>query len=129
MGLSISNIFSINLNYINYETVCMLLILPIMFLILCSDDTVEEIGGSNHVLFERYLQEVINISMDNLERVRLVVQELVLSTTCYRYSIGNRFRWVERRLSRSCYFLLKHEKKHSDNDLLSINIHYNPTAC
>lgn len=50
-------------------------------------------------------------------------------TTCYRYSIGNRFRWVERRLSRSCYFLLKHEKKHSDNDLLSINIHYNPTAC
>ena len=38
-----------------------------------------EIGGSNHVLFERYLQEVINISMDNLERVRLVVQELVLS--------------------------------------------------
>lgn len=50
MGLSISNIFSINLNYINYETVCMLLILPIMFLILCSDDTVEEIGGSNHVL-------------------------------------------------------------------------------
>ena len=42
-------------------------------------DTVEEIGGSNHVLFERYLQEVINISMDNLERVRLVVQELVLS--------------------------------------------------
>ena len=49
--------------------------------------------------------------------------------TCYRYSIGNRFRWVERRLSRSCYFLLKHEKKHSDNDLLSINIHYNPTAC
>ena len=79
MGLSISNIFSINLNYINYETVCMLLILPIMFFILCSDDTVEEIGGSNHVLFERYLQEVINISMDNLERVRLVVQELVLS--------------------------------------------------
>ena len=79
MGLSISNIFSINLNYINYETVCMLLILPIMFLILGSDDTVEEIGGSNHVLFERYLQEVINISMDNLERVRLVVQELVLS--------------------------------------------------
>ena len=67
MGLSISNIFSINLNYINYETVCMLLILPIMFLILCSDDTVEEIGGSNHVLFERYLQEVINISMDNPE--------------------------------------------------------------
>ncbi len=55
----------------------MLLILPIMFLILCSDGTVEEIGGSNHVLFERYLQEVINISMDNLERVRLVVQELV----------------------------------------------------
>ena len=50
-------------------------------------------------------------------------------TTCYRYSIGNRFRWVERRLSRSCYFLLKHEKKHSDNELLSINIHYNPTAC
>lgn len=48
-------------------------------LILCSDDTVEEIGGSNHVLFERYLQEVINISMDNLERVRLVVRELVLS--------------------------------------------------
>lgn len=46
----------------------MLLILPIMFLILCSDDTVEEIGGSNHVLFERYLQEVINISMDNLEK-------------------------------------------------------------
>ena len=79
MGLSISNIFSINLNYINYETVCMLLILPIMFLILCSDDTVEEIGGSNHVLSERYLQEVLNISMDNLERVRLVVQELVLS--------------------------------------------------
>ena len=79
MGLSISNIFSINLNYINYETVCTLLILPIMSLILCSDDTVEEIGGSNHVPFVRSLQEVINISMDNLERVRLVVQELVLS--------------------------------------------------
>ena len=77
MGLSISNIFSINLNYINYETVCILFILPIMFLIISSYDTVEEIGGSNHVLFERYLQEVINISMDNLERVRLVVLELV----------------------------------------------------
>ena len=44
-----------------------LLILPIMFLILCSDDTVEEMGGSNHVLLERYPQEVINISMDNPE--------------------------------------------------------------
>ena len=42
-----------------------LLILPIMFLISCSDDTVEEMGGSNHVLLERYPQEVINISMDN----------------------------------------------------------------
>ena len=31
-----------------------LLILPIMFLISCSDDTVEEMGGSNHVLLERY---------------------------------------------------------------------------
>ena len=39
-----------------------LLILPIMFLISCSDDTVEEMGGSNHVLLERYPQEVINIS-------------------------------------------------------------------
>ena len=63
----IFNIFSINLNYINYETVCILLILPIMFLISCSDDTVEEMGGSNHVLLERYPQEVINISMDNPE--------------------------------------------------------------
>lgn len=44
-----------------------LLILPIMFLISCSDDTVEEMGGSNHVLLERYPQEVINISMDNPE--------------------------------------------------------------
>ena len=81
MVLLIFNIFSINLNYINYETVCILLILPIMFLISCScsDDTVEEMCGSNHVLFARYLQEVINISMDNPERVRLVVQELVLS--------------------------------------------------
>ena len=35
-----------------------LLILPIMFLISCSDDTVEEMGGSNHVLLERYPQEV-----------------------------------------------------------------------
>ena len=77
MVLLIFNIFSINLNYINYETVCILLILPIMFLISCScsDDTVEEMCGSNHVLFARYLQEVINISMDNPERVRLVVQE------------------------------------------------------
>jgi thiol-activated cytolysin len=41
-----------------------LLILPIMFLISCSDDTVEETGSSNHVLLERYPQEVINISMD-----------------------------------------------------------------
>ena len=31
-----------------------LLILPIMFLISCSDDTVEEMGVSNHVLLERY---------------------------------------------------------------------------
>ena len=30
-----------------------LLILPIMFLISCSDDAVEEMGGSNHVLLER----------------------------------------------------------------------------
>lgn len=67
MVLLIFNIFSINLNYINYETVCILLILPIMFLISCSDDTVEEMGGSNHVLLERYPQEVINISMDNPE--------------------------------------------------------------
>ena len=79
MVLLIFNIFSINLNYINYETVCILLILPIMFLISCSDDTVEEMGGSNHVLLERYPQEVINISMDNPERVRLVVQELVFA--------------------------------------------------
>lgn len=50
-----------------------------MFLISCSDDTVEEMGGSNHVLLERYPQEVINISMDNPERVRLVVQELVFT--------------------------------------------------
>jgi outer membrane lipoprotein SlyB len=56
-----------------------LLILPIMFLISCSDDTVEETGSSNHVLLERYPQEVINISMDNPERVRLVVQELVFA--------------------------------------------------
>ena len=54
MALLTFNVFSINLNYINYETVCMLLILPIMFLISCSDDTVEEMGGSNHVLLERY---------------------------------------------------------------------------
>ena len=55
-----------------------LLILPIMFLISCSDDTVEEMGGSNHVLLERYPQEVINISMDNPESLLHLIKPPLL---------------------------------------------------
>ena len=55
-----------------------LLILPIMFLISCSDDTVEEMGGSNHVLLERYPQEVINISMDNPEALLHLIKPPLL---------------------------------------------------
>ena len=45
---------SVGLSVIKFASWVYMLILPIMFLISCSDDTVEEMGGSNHVLLERY---------------------------------------------------------------------------
>ena len=64
-----------------------LLILPIMFLISCSDDTVEEMGGSNHVLLERYPQEVINISIASFNKTSVTRSSELLKDSVW--SSGN----------------------------------------